>query len=163
MSILWIDHTLYPSVCFVFVQPFPTNEDRRHSVGCVCNLDPAQKPSRTESGVIMFHVHAEQIAQVQQFQNKPVRVAALKQVLELLGKLPLAGVAIGAEDGNKDVGVGACALLVACDNDELVFYRYEALGLAGEALDELAALESLELIPFRGKKDGGDTTEDIPE
>ncbi len=90
-------------------------------------------------------------------------MAALKQVLELLGKLPLAGVAVGAEDGDKDIGVGACALLVACDNDELVFYRHEALGLAGEALDELTALESLELVPFRGKRDGGDTTEDIPE
>ncbi len=148
MSILWIDHTLYPPVRFVFVQPFPTNEDRRHSVGRVCNLDPAQKPPGTESGVIVLHVHAEQIAQVQQFQNKPVRLAALKQVLELLGKLPLAGVAVGAEDGDEDIGVGACALLVARDSDELVFYRYEALGLAGEALDELSALESLELVPF---------------
>lgn len=68
--------------------------------------------------------------------------------MELLGKLPPTGVAVGAKDGDEDIGVGARALLVARDNDELVFYRYEALGLAGEALDELGAFEGLELIPF---------------
>lgn len=107
MSILWIDHTFYPPICFVLVQPFPTNEYRRHTIGRVRNFDPAQEPTGTESGVIVLHTHSEQVAHVQQFQNKPVGLAALKQVPELLAELPPAGVAVGAEDGDEDVGVGA--------------------------------------------------------
>lgn len=111
----------------------------------------------------MLHAHSEQIAHVQQFQNKPVGLPALKQVAELLAELPSTGIAVGAEDGDEDVGVGSRAFLVTSHDDDLVFYGHEALGLAGKTLDEFGALEGLELVSFGGKSNGGVTLKDIPE
>lgn len=111
----------------------------------------------------MLHAHSEQIAHVQQFQNEPVGLPALEQVAELLAELPPTGIAVGAEDGDEDVGVGARSFLVTRDDDDLVFHRHEALGLTGKTLDEFGALEGLELIPFGGKKNSGVAVKDIPE
>lgn len=162
-SILWIDDTLCSPIRLFLVQPFSAQEDGRHSIGRVCDLNPAQEPAGAESRVIVLHAHSEQIAHVQQFQNKPVGLPALEQVAELLAELPPSGVAVGAKDGDEDIGVGARAFLITRYDNDLVFHGHEALSLAGKTLDEFGALEGLELVSFGGQRNTSVAVKDIPK
>ena len=151
------------SVRLLGVQPLPTHKDGGDPVGGVGDLHAVQQPARTQACVVVLHLHPEQLTHVQHLQDKAVRLLALKQVSKLLPELPAARVTVGAVERDEDVGVGAGALLVRRDDDDLVLDRHQAAGLAGEALHRARALEGHELVPLGREWDLSVARKNVPE
>lgn len=144
------------------VQPLSAEEDGGDAAGCVGDLHTVQQPAGTQATVVVFHTNLQQLPHIQHLQQEAVRLLALKKVAELLPQLPAARVTIGTINGEKDVGVSTCPLLVASDDDDLVLHRHQAAGLAGEALHGLCALEGQEFVPLWRKGDLCIANEDVP-
>jgi len=160
--VLGIEHSLDLPVGLLHVQPLAALEDGGHGVGRVGHLHALQVPAAARARVVVLHGDPQQLAHVQHLQHEAVRVAALKQVAEVLPELPLARVAVHTVDGDEDVGVGARLLHVAGDHDDLVLDGHQVAHFAGEALDGLVGLEGLELVLLRGQGNPCVAVEKIP-
>lgn len=160
--IFWVEDPGELPVRPLGVQPLPAEEDGGDAAGRVGDLHAVQQPAGTEAAVVVLHAHLQQLPHVQHLQQEAVRLLALEKVAELLPQLPAARVAVGAVDGEEDVGVGARPLLVARDDDDLVLDGHQAAGLAGEALHGLCALKGQEFVPLWREGDLGVANEDVP-
>lgn len=150
------------SVRPISVQPLPTEEDGGDTVGRVRDLHTVQQPAGAQAGVIVLHSYLLQLSHVQHLQQETVRLLTFKKVAKLLPQLPAARVAVGAVDGDENVGICARSLLVARDDDDLVLDGHQASSFAGEALDGLCALEGEEIVPLWRERDEGVAAEDVP-
>lgn len=102
-----------------------------------------------QARIVVLHSHLLQLSHVQHLQHEAVRPISLEEVAQLLPQPSPTRIAVGAEDGDEDVGVGARSFLVARDDDNLVLDGHQAAGLAGKALDGFGALEGQEVVSLR--------------
>lgn len=144
------------------VQPLPTQEDGCYTIGCIGYFHAIQQPAGTETRVIMLYPNFLQLSHVQHFHQETVRLLTFKKVAKLLPQLPAARISIGAIDGDENVGICPCSLLIACDDDDLILDGHQASSFTGEALDGLCALKGQEIIPFWRERDEGIAAEDVP-
>lgn len=163
LSVSGVEHAHDLPVGLAGVQPLPALEDCCHRVGRVRHLHALQVPPAVAAAVVVLHLDPQQLPEVQHLQDEAVRAASLEKVAQLLPQLPLARVAVGAVDGEEDVGVGARTLRVPGDHDDFVLDRHQVADFAGEALDGLEALERQELVPFGCQRDLCVAVEEIPE
>lgn len=111
----------------------------------------------------MLHAEFLHLSHVQHFQQEAIRLLPFEEVAKLLPQLPAARISVGAVDGDENIGVGSCSLLVTCDDDDLVLNGDQASSFAGEALKCLGALEGHWVVSLSGERDESVAAEDVPE
>lgn len=135
--IFWVEEPGELPICPLAVQPLSAEEDGGDAAGRVGDLHTVEQPAGTQTTVVVFYAHLQQLPHIQHLQQEAVCLLALKKIAELLPQLPAARITISTVDGEKDVGVGTRRLLVASDDNDLVLDGHQAAGLAGEALHGL--------------------------
>lgn len=161
-SVPRVEHALDLPVGLASVQPLAALEDGRDRVGRVGHLDALQVPAAAGAAVVVLHLDPQQFAEVQHLHEEAVRAPPLEQVAELLPQLTPARVAVGAEDGDENVGVRASSFDVPGEDDDFVLDRDEFTDFAGEAFDRLETLEGHELVFFGCQRNFSVTVEEIP-
>lgn len=110
----------------------------------------------------MFYPDFLQLPHVQHFHRETVCLPTFKKVTKLLTQLPATRISIGAIESNENIGIGSCTLFITCDDDDLIFDRYQASSFACKALDGLCALNGDEIVPLRRKRNEGIAFEKVP-
>lgn len=163
LSVFWVDHSSNLSVRSLGVQPFSTVENCGDTIGCVGDFHPLQQPPGAEARVVMLHSYSLQIAHVQHFYHKPIRLPAFKEVAKPLPQLPAAWISVGAVDGDKNIGICSCSLFITCDDDDFVLDGYQATSFACKTLNGLCALKGQVIISLWREWDKGIAVEDVPK
>lgn len=151
------------SVSLLGVQPLPTEKNRGYAIGRVGDFHPFKHPSRSEARIIVLHSNSLQLSHVQHLKQETISLPTFEKIAKPLPQLPTTRIAIGAIDGDENIGICSCSLLVACDDKDLILDRHQAASLTGKALDYLFTLKTEELIPLWRERDEGIADEDVPK
>lgn len=150
-------------VSLLGVQPLPTEEYCGYAIGRVGDFHPFKHPSRAEARIIVLHSNSLQLSHVQHLKQETISLPTFEKIAKPLPQLPTTRVAIGAVDGDENIGICSCSLLVACDNEDLILDGDQAARLTGKALNDLFTLKAEELIPLWREGNEGIADEDVPK
>lgn len=162
LLVFWMENSDNLSVSLLGVQPLPTEKNGGYAIGRVGDFHPFKHPSRAEARIIVLHSNSLQLSHVQHLKQETISLPTFEKIAKPLPQLPTTRIAIGAIDGDENIGICSCSLLVACDDEDLILDRHQAASLTGKALDDLFTLETEELIPLWREGDEGIADEDVP-